>query len=161
MPCLKNRLACLSEKSRDSAAFAVEQSVLSSPVCLRIIAKMRHFRVLQRKAAGFSAVQTSWRRGRNSNRRYRSEWQPRWRAQVTRCAAMLNGAVSISLGDVIATLAISVPRRNRNRSRELPCFVICPSCRRFPLDSSNGTSPVPGDLLAALKHAPCPMMSHH
>src|SRR5271167_4808690 len=30
---------------------------------------------------------------------------------------------------------------SRKRKIELPCLVICPSRRRFPLDSSNGTSP--------------------
>ena len=64
----------------------------------------------------------------------------------------------------IATLAIFRPRRiarwkdllrhsgslrtvtwaastNRKRNRVLPCFVMWPSRRRCPLDSSNGTSP--------------------
>jgi len=30
---------------------------------------------------------------------------------------------------------------NRKRTMELPCLVICPSRRRFPLDSSKGTNP--------------------
>ncbi len=30
---------------------------------------------------------------------------------------------------------------NKKRNRELPCLVICPSRRRFPLESSHGTSP--------------------
>ena len=30
---------------------------------------------------------------------------------------------------------------NKKRNIELPCLVICPSRLRFPLESSNGTSP--------------------
>ena len=30
---------------------------------------------------------------------------------------------------------------SKKRNIELPCFVMCPSRRRFPLESSNGTSP--------------------
>src|SRR6202008_832734 len=36
------------------------------------------------------------------------------------------------------TCAVSTSRK---RNREFPCFVICPSRRRFPLESSIGTSP--------------------
>jgi hypothetical protein len=30
---------------------------------------------------------------------------------------------------------------SKKRNRELPCLVMCPSRRRCPLESSNGTSP--------------------
>jgi hypothetical protein len=30
---------------------------------------------------------------------------------------------------------------SKKRIIELPCLVICPNRRRFPLESSNGTSP--------------------
>jgi hypothetical protein len=65
---------CLPEKSRTLTAFGAEQSVLCSPVCLGIIAKYGHFlRISEEVGPTFSAVQTTWRRGRHSNPRYRSE----------------------------------------------------------------------------------------
>jgi hypothetical protein len=30
---------------------------------------------------------------------------------------------------------------SKKRNMEFPCFLICPSRRRFPLDFSRGTSP--------------------
>jgi len=62
------------EKSRIFPPFAAEQSVLSSPVCLGIIAKNGHLsRISGEGRREFSAVQTAWRRGKDSNPRYRSE----------------------------------------------------------------------------------------
>jgi hypothetical protein len=54
--------------------FAAEQSVLCSPVCSGIIAKYGHYsRILSPSEWSFSAAETAWRRGRDSNPRYRSE----------------------------------------------------------------------------------------
>jgi hypothetical protein len=65
---------CLLEKSQDSTAFDAEQSVLYGPVCLGIIAKYGHYsRISAQSQRKFSAVQTAWRRGLDSNPRYRSE----------------------------------------------------------------------------------------
>ena len=65
---------CLPEKSRDRTASDAEQSVLRSPVCLGIIAKYRHYlRISAQSERNFSAVQTAWRSGKDSNPRYRSE----------------------------------------------------------------------------------------
>jgi hypothetical protein len=62
---------CLPEKSRTLTAFGAEQSVLCSPVCLGIIAKYGHFlRISEEVGPTFSAVQTTWRRERDSNPRY-------------------------------------------------------------------------------------------
>jgi Ni/Co efflux regulator RcnB len=64
---------CLPEKSRDRTASDAEQSVLRSPVCQRIIAKYGHVsRISEVEEPTFSAVQTAWRRGRDSNPPYRS-----------------------------------------------------------------------------------------
>ena len=41
----------------------------------------------------------------------------------------------------IVRLVTCAASTSKKRSRELPCLVICPSLRRSPLDSSNGTSP--------------------
>jgi hypothetical protein len=61
----------LLEKSQDNTAFDAEQSVLRSPVCLGIIAKYGHFsRIFRESRQEFSAVQTAWRRERDSNPRY-------------------------------------------------------------------------------------------
>ena len=84
----------------------------------------------------------------------------------------------------IATLAIFRPRRiarwkyllrhsgmlravtwaastSKKRNIELPCLVICPSRRRFPLESSKGTNPkISGDLLATLKSLRSPDDQH-
>ena len=65
---------CPREKSWIFPPFAAEQSVLSSPVCLGIIAKYGHYsRISEEDEPNFSAVQTAWRRQRDSNPRYRSE----------------------------------------------------------------------------------------
>ena len=57
-------------------AFAAVRSVLCSPVCLGIIAKYGHFPgISDEEEPIFSAVQTAWRRERDSNPRYRSEWR--------------------------------------------------------------------------------------
>ncbi|HXC42460.1 MAG TPA: integrase core domain-containing protein [Candidatus Dormibacteraeota bacterium] len=62
---------CLLEKSQDSTAFDAQQCVLCGPVCLGIIAEYGHFsRISQQKAWIFSAVETAWRRKRDSNSRY-------------------------------------------------------------------------------------------
>jgi hypothetical protein len=67
---------CPPEKSQDRSPFATEQSVLCSPVCLPIIAKYGHYSRISAPSEGnFSAVQTAWRRERDSNPRYRSEWR--------------------------------------------------------------------------------------
>jgi hypothetical protein len=48
-----------------------EQSVLSSPVCLGTIARYGHYSsILAQSERNFSAVQTAWRRERDSNPRY-------------------------------------------------------------------------------------------
>jgi hypothetical protein len=65
---------CLPEISQDNTAFDAEQSVLRSPVCLRIIAKYRHCSCISEQGErSFSAMQTAWRSGEDSNPRYRSE----------------------------------------------------------------------------------------
>jgi hypothetical protein len=62
---------CLPEISQDNTAFDAEQSVLRSPVCLRIIAKYGHCsRISAHIQQSFSALQTAWRRERDSNPRY-------------------------------------------------------------------------------------------
>jgi hypothetical protein len=67
-------LVCVPEKSRTLTAVGAEQSVLCSPVCLGIIAKYGHFlRISEEVGPTFSAVQTTWRSGKDSNPRYRSE----------------------------------------------------------------------------------------
>jgi hypothetical protein len=65
---------CHPEKSQHVEATRSEQSVLCSPVCLGIIAKYGHFlRISEEVGPTFSAVQTTWRSGKDSNPRYRSE----------------------------------------------------------------------------------------
>src|SRR5258706_4860614 len=65
---------CLAEKSQDRGAFDAEQSVSCGPVCLGIIAKFGHYsRISAQNEWNFSAAQTAWRSGMNSNPRYRSE----------------------------------------------------------------------------------------
>jgi hypothetical protein len=60
------------EKRQHSDLFAADESVLCSPVCLGIIAKYGHFsRISGESTRDFSAVQTGWRRERNSNFVYR------------------------------------------------------------------------------------------
>lgn len=67
---------CLTEKTHASSAFDDERSVLCSPVCLGIIAKYgRYSHVPVQSERSFSAVQTAWRSGVDSNPRYRSEWR--------------------------------------------------------------------------------------
>jgi hypothetical protein len=62
---------CAPEKSQDRSPFAAEQSVLCSPVCLPTIAKYGHYsRISALSELNFSAVQTAWRRERDSNPRY-------------------------------------------------------------------------------------------
>jgi len=62
---------CPLEKSQEMTAFAAEQSVLCSPVCLGIIAKYGHCsRISAQSEWSFRAVQTVWRRKRDSNSRY-------------------------------------------------------------------------------------------
>jgi len=63
---------CPPEKSQDRGPFATDQSVFCSPVSLGIIAKYGHFPgISDEEEPIFSAVQTAWRRGRDSNPRYR------------------------------------------------------------------------------------------
>src|SRR5450759_1617147 len=58
---------CPTEKDLDIASFDPKQSVLCSPVCLRLIAKYgHHSRISQKCGRTFSALQTAWRRGRDS-----------------------------------------------------------------------------------------------
>jgi hypothetical protein len=68
MPLLKPDCACdLQRKARTVTVFDAEQSVLRSPICLGIIAKYGHCsRISARSERTFSAVQTSWRRERDS-----------------------------------------------------------------------------------------------
>ena len=62
---------CLPEKTRTLTAFSAVRSVLCSPVCLGTIAKYGHFlRISEEEGPTFSAVQTAWRRERDSNPRY-------------------------------------------------------------------------------------------
>ncbi len=59
---------CLPEKARKVTAFGAAQSVLSGPVCLGTIAKYGYYSsILPRSGRNFSAVQTAWRRERDSN----------------------------------------------------------------------------------------------
>jgi hypothetical protein len=59
---------CPPEKSRDSDPVHFEQSDLRSPVCPRIIAKYGHFlRISVEEEPTFSALQTAWRSGKDSN----------------------------------------------------------------------------------------------
>ena len=62
---------CHPEKSQHVEATRSEHSLLSSAVCLGIIAKYGNFPVhFVGEKPIFSAVQTAWRRERDSNRRY-------------------------------------------------------------------------------------------
>src|SRR4029077_8351994 len=63
-------------------------------------------------------------------------WPP-WRFSV-RAASSSGHTCSAILEGCARTCAASTSRK---RNREFPCFVICPSRRRFPLEFSNGTSP--------------------
>jgi hypothetical protein len=59
---------CVPEKSRDSTAFDAEQSVVRSPVCPGIIVEYGNFsRISAQSEQNLSAVQTVWRRERDSN----------------------------------------------------------------------------------------------
>jgi hypothetical protein len=61
----------LPEKTPDYGSFAEEWSVLRSPVWLSIIAKYGHCsRISAQGERKFCAVQTAWRRKRDSNSRY-------------------------------------------------------------------------------------------
>src|ERR1039458_9188035 len=72
MPSLKPDCACaLQRKAGTVTAFAAEQCVLCSPVCPGTIAKYGQFsRISEVEEPAFSAVQTAWRRERDSNPRY-------------------------------------------------------------------------------------------
>jgi hypothetical protein len=62
---------CHPEKNRDSDRLRSGRPVLCIPLCLGTNAKYGHVsRILGGIEAGFSAVQTEWRRGRDSNPRY-------------------------------------------------------------------------------------------
>jgi hypothetical protein len=62
LPCVLQR------KARTVTAFVAKRSVLSSPVCLEIITKYGYFsRISEVEDPTFSAGQTTWRRGRDSN----------------------------------------------------------------------------------------------
>jgi hypothetical protein len=62
------------EKRRDVSTWSVQQSVLSSPLCLGLIAQYAHNSYVSPGIErAFSAVQTVWRSERHSNLRYRSE----------------------------------------------------------------------------------------
>src|ERR1700693_3403329 len=67
-------VCALQRKSGLVTAFAAKQSVLCSPVYPGNIAKYGHICVFLGKRRGnFSALQTAWRRGKDSNPRYRFE----------------------------------------------------------------------------------------
>jgi hypothetical protein len=67
---------CRTEKSQISGPFTAEQSVLRSPVCLRIIAKKGMFRQFSGNGwRNFSAVKTCWRSEWDSNLRYPFEFR--------------------------------------------------------------------------------------
>jgi hypothetical protein len=68
MPALKPDCTCaLRRKAGTVTAFAAEQCVLCSPVCPGTIAKYGQFsRISEVEEPAFSAVQTAWRRGRDS-----------------------------------------------------------------------------------------------
>jgi hypothetical protein len=71
-PLLKPDCPCaLQRKAKTVTAFVAKRSVLSGPVCLEIITKYGHFsRISEVEDPTFSAVQTAWRRKRDSNSRY-------------------------------------------------------------------------------------------
>ena len=75
MPSSKPDCACaLRRKAGTVTSFGAAQSVLCSPVCRGISRKtgiIRAFRGKYRR--DFSALQTAWRRARDSNPRYKSE----------------------------------------------------------------------------------------
>jgi len=74
-----------SGESQENTAFDAEQSILCSPVCLGIIAKYGQFsRISEVEEPTFSAVQTAWRRERDSNPQYRSEWRESRRSRKLR-----------------------------------------------------------------------------
>jgi hypothetical protein len=64
-------------------------------------------------------------------------WRP-WRSCAPRRIARWKYLLCHSGSLRTVTCAAST---SKNRKRELPRFVICPSRHRSPLDSSNGTSP--------------------
>jgi hypothetical protein len=65
---------CPPEKSHVGESLCVEQSVLRSPGCVGIIAKYGHCsRISALSERNFFAVQTEWRREKDSNPQYRSE----------------------------------------------------------------------------------------
>src|SRR5258708_40118284 len=63
---------------------------------------------------------------------------PPWRFSVR--AASSGGHTCSAIPEGCAPSLAPLPPAG-NVIREFPCFVICPSRRRFPLESSNGTSP--------------------
>src|SRR5437899_10128909 len=63
---------------------------------------------------------------------------PPWRFSVR--AASSGGHTYCAIPEGCVPL-LSAASTSRKRNREFPCFVMCPSRRRFPLESSNGTSP--------------------
>jgi hypothetical protein len=80
---------CLSEKTRTLTAFDAEQSVLCSPVCLRIMAKYGHCsRTSAQSERKFSAIQTAWRSEYDSNPHYLFE------LRKPRCLRKLQGIKS-------------------------------------------------------------------
>jgi hypothetical protein len=66
---------------------------------------MGMFRVFQgKRRRNFSAVQTAWRRGVDSNPRYRSEWRERRRLRKLQAISHLSG--DKRLGGVAVTVVI-------------------------------------------------------
>jgi len=98
----------------------------------------RDFRALPRANRTFSAVRNSIPCATSSTceppvsapwRPWRSSASPQRQVEVLVAPFLIVGTV---------TCAASTSKK---RNSELPCFVMCPNRRRFPLDSSNGTSP--------------------
>ena len=98
----------------------------------------RDFRALPRANRTFSTARNSIPCATSSTCEppVSAPWRP-WRSSAldaSRWKYLLRHSWSLRT----VTCAASTSKK---RNRELPCFVMCPNRRRFPLDSSNGTSP--------------------
>ena len=79
------------QKTRQDTSFVAWRWVLSVQFVEQISRKKGIFRVFRREGRrNFSAVQTAWRSGKDSNPRYRSEWRK------SRCLRKLQGINSLS-----------------------------------------------------------------
>ena len=104
---------CHPEKSQHVEATRSEESVLSSPICLGIIAKYGHFlRISEEEEPTFSAGQTAWRRERDSNPRYpfrHSGFQDRLFQPLTHPSASVAAVLALSSASLQ-----HVPRESEN-----------------------------------------------